>query len=94
MDFMYFDDFAKILNYIITNNDCPKTINCSYQEKYLLTDIAEIINNLDNHKVEIEIQNKELGFSYIGKSDIKKLNIKLDGLKNGIDKCYQYYINI
>jgi nucleoside-diphosphate-sugar epimerase len=93
MDFMHFDDFAKILNYVIANNDCPKTINCSYQEKYLFSDIAEIINNLDNHKVEIEIQNKELGFSYIGQSDTEKLNIKLDGLKKGIEKCYQYYLN-
>jgi nucleoside-diphosphate-sugar epimerase len=93
MDFMSFDDFAKILNYVISSNNCPKTINCSYQEKYLLSDIAEIINSLSNYKVEIEIQNKELGFSYIGKSEIEKLDIKLDGLKLGIEKCYQYYLD-
>jgi nucleoside-diphosphate-sugar epimerase len=92
MDFMYFDDFAKILNYVISSNDCPKTINCSYQEKYLLSEIADIINNLNNYKVEIEIQNKELGFSYVGKSEIDKLDVKFDGLRYGIEKCYRYHL--
>lgn len=93
MDFMYFDDFMKIILFYIENDKCPKSINCSYKKKYLLSDIASIINNLSSHKVEIEIQNEKLGKSYIGKFELDKFNIETDCLEKGIQQCYLYYLN-
>jgi nucleoside-diphosphate-sugar epimerase len=94
MDFMYFDDFMNIINYYIDENYCPKTINCSYKEKYLLTDIAKIINNLGDHRVNIKILNEEIANSYIGKYELDRYNIKVDGLISGIEKCYSSYLTI
>jgi GDP-L-fucose synthase len=94
MDFMYFDDFMKIVNFYVYEQDCPKTINCSYKEKYLLSDIAEIINSLGKHKVNINIENKEIANSYIGKYELDIYNIKVDGLVSGLEKCYLSYLKI
>ncbi len=94
MDFMHFDDFMKIVNFYIFEKNCPKDINCSYKEKYLLSEIAEIINKLDSYKVDINIENKNIGNSYIGKYELDKFNIEVDGLVSGIEKCYQYYSKI
>ena len=92
MDFMYFDDFMQIINFYIENKDCPKSINCCYKEKYLLSDIANIINNLSDHKVNIEIQNESLGNSYIGKFELEDYSINVNNLENGIEACYDYYL--
>jgi len=94
MDFMYFEDFMKIVNFYVYEENCPKTINCSYKEKYLLSDIAEIINSLGEHKVNISIENKNMANSYIGNYELDDYNIKVDGLVSGIEKCYQSYLNI
>ena len=92
MDFMYFDDFMKIINYYIQNENCPKSINCSYENKYLLSDIALIINNLDSHKVEVEIQDGRLGKSYTGKFELDHYGIEVNNLERGIQKCYSHYL--
>ena len=92
MDFMYFDDFMKIINYYIQNEKCPKSINCSYENKYLLSDIALIINNLDSHKVEVEIQDGRLGKSYTGKFELDHYGIEVNNLERGIQKCYSHYL--
>lgn len=91
MDFMYFDDFMQIVNHYIYNENCQKTINCSYENKYLLSDIAKIINNLADYNVDIDIENKDLGNSYIGKFELDKFDFNLEGLESGIQKCYSYY---
>jgi UDP-glucose 4-epimerase len=92
MDFMYIDDFIKILNFYIDNDKCPKEINCTYKKKYLLSDIANIINNLSNYKVNIQIQCAQVAKSYIGKYELDKLNIEFGSLEMGIKLCYDYYL--
>lgn len=92
MDFMYFDDFIKIIEFFINNDDCPKSINCCYEQKYLLTDIAKIINNLNKYHVDIEIENEGLGNSYIGQYELDKYNIVVSSLELGIKKCYQKFL--
>jgi nucleoside-diphosphate-sugar epimerase len=89
MDFMFFDDFMQIIKHYIESENPQKDCNCSYQQKYTLYDIAQIINNLDKHKVEIDLDNTELKNSYIGKYDLHKMNISLKGLISGIEECYK-----
>lgn len=68
----------------------PKDLNCVYDRKYTLRDIAEIINHLGDHKVDIESEGQYSMYSYIGKSN--NLPIKYDGLVQGIKKVYEKYL--
>ena len=92
MDFMYFDDFMNIINFYVNNDKCPKSINCSYKQKYLLSDIAKIINNLSDYKVDIDVQSEELGKSYIGKFELDSYGINTSNLETGIELCYKHYL--
>lgn len=87
MDFFYMGDLCRVVDYYI-NNDVsilPKSAECGYEKKYLLSDIANIINNLDNYKVPIVIENEGLLQDYTGK---ESLNIDFQGLEEGIKTTY------
>ena len=87
MDFMYIGDFVKLVDQYINNDFLPREIDCVYDNKYKLSDIANIINNPSGHKVEINIHDSELGMSYCGWNE--SLNIDFDGLEFGIRKVYE-----
>jgi GDP-L-fucose synthase len=89
MDFIYANDLYKIVNYYLEGNNGPKDVNCVYSKKYSLRDIADIINNLDEHKVKITMDGIYSEFSYCGKSN--DLPIQYDGLEKGIRDCYEYF---
>lgn len=89
MDFIHFEDLLKIVLFYIENNECPKTINCCYENKYLLSDIAKIINNLTSYQVDIIIEEKDFGNSYIGKYQLDSLGIKTNNLEQRILDCYK-----
>jgi len=92
MDFIYVDDVCKIIDHSVKKS-IHDDINLSYVKKYKLSDIANIINKQNDYKVTIEIENKELGLSYTGNSDkLKKLNIELKGLEQGIYECYKDFV--
>lgn len=94
-DFVYEDDFVKIVKYYFDNVDSPekleKTINICYEQKYKLSEIAELILK-DKSKIKIlneTITNK----NYSGdNSSLKKLNIPLEGLENSL-KIYGSLFN-
>jgi nucleoside-diphosphate-sugar epimerase len=88
MDFFYMNDFIKVIKYYIENQSCPKSINFSYGESTKLSDIAKKINNLNNYKVDICIENQEIAPSYCGDYNLDALNINFDGLYNGIEKVF------
>jgi hypothetical protein len=61
----------------------------SYIKKYKLSDIANIINELSSHKVDINIENKISELNYTGNGEkLNSLNLKLKGLELGIKECY------
>lgn len=86
MDFIYFEDFYKILQKVLLNQTDIKEIDCVYNDKYRLTDIATIINNLNDYRVEILIEKNGLGNNYYGKNYLE--NIEFVGLEEGIKKVY------
>jgi len=91
MDFFYMKDLISLVNYYATNENPPKETNCSYEEKYTLKNIANMINNLDDHKVPIEtINKKELEF-YCGEAT--EIPVKLIGLQKGIEEVYRKILN-
>jgi len=91
MDFFYIEDLWKVVQYYITTELPPKETDCCYKEsKYIdLLDISNIINNLDNHTVDIIVKNKELSPSYIGQHN--KLGIEFIGLEKGLKLEYEKY---
>ena len=84
-DFMYEDDFIKILKFYLTvsMSDLKKTINLSYQTKYKLSDIARLIVS-DNF---IDIIDANTSHNYCGNGDeLAQLGIEMDGLEASIQK--------
>ena len=91
MDFFYMGDLIKLVEYFISNNHLPKNIDCSYSYHYNLISIANMINELSDHNVEIKIKNPVTTKSYIGKEN--QLNLKWIGLEQGIKNTYNQLKN-
>ena len=87
-DFVYEDDFIKIVKYYFDNIDnqmnLQKTINICYEKKYKLSDIAKIILNNDDSKINI-LNEKSNNYSGNG-SLLKSLNIDIMGLEDSLKK--------
>ena len=95
-DFIYEDDFVKIIKHYINNcnstNNLIKTFNLSYQQKYKLSDIAKIILKSDTM---IEVMNPNLTNNYCGdSSQLNKMNIQLDGLEKSLEKYEKLYNDV
>jgi nucleoside-diphosphate-sugar epimerase len=89
MDFFYMDDLCKVVKFVIDSNHQQKNINCSYMNKFSLYNIAQIINNLSDYKVDIVLENDQLGLNYFGDYNLHLFNIELTGLHLGIVKTYE-----
>jgi UDP-glucose 4-epimerase len=85
-DFMYEDDFIKIIKYYIDyySEKLPKTFNLSYTNKYKLSDIANMILN---NKEQIVIMDSSCSKNYCGDGKLlTSLSIELDGLEDSLKK--------
>jgi nucleoside-diphosphate-sugar epimerase len=89
MDFFYMKDLISMIEWLLNYREeefSIKEINCSYLEKYTLLQIAEIINSLDDYKVEIQLEDVIEGKAYCGTHHIMPFN--LIGLEQGIKETY------
>ena len=88
MDFIYADDLYKILCLYLEDINIlhPRDLNCVYEKKYYLSEIAEMINNLDDYKVNIVKLDQELDLSYVGTYNYPDINY--NGLEHGIKQCW------
>lgn len=86
MDFMYMPDLIKIVKHCIYQND-PKEINCTYQKTHKLSDIANIINNLSEYKLDIKVIDEQESNSYFG--EYIDINLDYIGLEYGIKQVYE-----
>jgi GDP-L-fucose synthase len=89
MDFFYMKDLVSMVEWLIDyrEEEFPvQEINCSYVEKYTLTQIAEIINSLDDYKVGIQVEDEIEGRAYCGIHPIMPFD--LIGLEQGIKEVY------
>jgi GDP-L-fucose synthase len=90
MDFFYMEDLVTLIRYYI-NNDGPKVIDCCYDYSPTLYDIAQIINNLSDYKVNINFKNWNMAPPFNGK--FTNLNLKFIGLEQGIKNVYNILKN-
>ena len=87
IDFFHMEDLMTLVDYYLKEPNLPKEINCNYETKYTLKDIANIINKSEKHKVKINIKNEvELQF-YCGSHT--NLPLKYVGLEKGIEKTFK-----
>lgn len=89
MSFFYMKDLIMLVKYHIDNPSCKllKESNCSYIGSYSLLDIANMINNLNDHKVPIymdTVQSKDYESRLNAPYDIKYI-----GLQRGIIDVYE-----
>jgi UDP-glucose 4-epimerase len=61
MDFFYMEDLVTLVKHYISETHLPKNVDCSYDYNHSLYDIAHMINNLSDYKVDIELTGGVLG---------------------------------
>jgi len=89
MDFFYIDDLITLVKFYLNKTYIPEEINAVYNKKYFLSEIADIINNLSDYKVNKVIEKEGLSKTYIGKSTrLDLLNLPLKGLEQGLKETY------
>ena len=87
MDFFYMEDLITLIDYFLTREEwLYQDIDCVYMDKHKLTDIAQIINECSNYKVQVGTADLAIGKPYIG--TWRGLPIKLVGLEQGIKNVY------
>lgn len=90
MDYIYIKDFYSILKTYLNGNGKYKDLNCVYKKKYFLSQFADIINHLNDRRVEIKFEEKYKMYSYCGSGDLlDSLDIEMLGIENGIMECYE-----
>lgn len=91
MDFFYFDDLIKTVEFFLNSNLGYQDVNLSYNTKYKLSEIAAEIIKITNSNSKIII-NKSFGNNYNGDSKkIESLPISIKGLKTGILETLSNY---
>jgi dTDP-4-dehydrorhamnose reductase len=91
MDFFFVEDLLSIIKFLILNDVEHKQIDCVYDQPITLEVIAKYINNLSNHKVAINIQQRGLSPNYIGQ--FTDLGLDMIGLEEGIKLTYKKLLN-
>lgn len=90
-DFFYIKDLINIVKYYIDNPEhgLDNEMDLVYQDLLSLKDIAEMINNLDKHKVKINLDSKTRDLDYLGNKNFGvNLPMELIGLKKGLEEIY------
>ncbi len=70
-DFLYIDDFCKVIEYFVNNPTEEKFINAAPTESIEILDLAKIVNNFSDYKSEIIVKKTGLNREYT--ADNKKL---------------------
>lgn len=87
MDFFYMGDFFKVMQYyIFGKTTLPKEFDCVYNSSHYLTEIAQMINSLGSHRVDITTVSPEKAPSYTGK--YVDIGLSFEGLRAGIQSVY------
>jgi UDP-glucose 4-epimerase len=90
-DFVYEDDFIKIIKYYLDNFDktnLEKTINICYKDKIKLSEIVTIIENTDEYKqIKLKVLNNKSKNNYCGDNTLLNniKDIKIDGLQKSLE---------
>ena len=90
-DFLYIDDFCKVIEYFVNNPTEEKFINAAPTESIEILDLAKIVNNFSDYKSEIIVKKTGLNREYT--ADNKKLlsiikDFTFTSYQDGMKKFY------
>lgn len=92
MDFIYMPDLLSIIGEYIINDELPNTIDCVYNTKYKLSEIARFINSLDSSRTsEISMVSDEIDTQYIG--SYLDIGLNFIGIEKGIYNTFNIMVN-
>lgn len=91
MDFFGVPDACKVIElYLKDANNLPKELNLVYPETTLLSEVADMINNLSDYKVPVDILEPGCDMAYCASgSELNNLGLKLDGLQKSLEYVYE-----
>lgn len=93
-DYIYIEDFNKILEMFLNNKPKYRTYNiCTGQIVDFIT-LAKIINKIDGRNKNIEVKKEEIKTEYSGDNNLllsEFKNIKFTNLENSIADLYNWY---
>ncbi|XTP69466.1 GDP-L-fucose synthase [Parelusimicrobium proximum] len=92
-DYLFIDDLCNILLKFVENPPPHRFINITPTESISLTEIADIVNNLAEHKSEVTVGNPGLANEYTGDNSVLLSclpEFKFTSYKDGITKLYEY----
>jgi len=95
-DYVYIDDFIKILDYFIEKTPKYNFYNIGTGKKISLMEIAKMINKLDKYSTEISIQKNGFNKEYTCCNErlIKELgSFEFTKIENAIKKLSDYYLS-
>lgn len=91
-DFLFIDDFCKIVEYFINHPTEEKFINVTPTESIEIVDLAKIVNDFSDYKSEIIVKNSGMNREYTG-DNAKLLSIIKDfsfiSYKEGMRNFYE-----
>jgi len=74
MDFFYMGDLIEVIKIAVSSENQQKEINCVYKEKYKLSEIAAIINDICGKQSQIKVF-KNTKNDYIGEYNLPKISL-------------------
>jgi nucleoside-diphosphate-sugar epimerase len=87
MDFFYMKDLVSLVGFYITEKDpILQEVDCCYNYSLTLSEIANHINSLGDHRVEVKVQTDGMATAYTGQ--YRPVLTSLIGLVDGIHKTY------
>lgn len=93
MDFFYDEDIATVIKMYFTNSDLPPVLDLAYSTKYTLGELAQMINSLGEHRVEVTVGDSN-GKYYISNSKLPEaIEQQLAGLYEGLKATYNIIKN-
>lgn len=93
MDFFYMKDFVRLVNHYIISDTPDKEVDCTYFRTPSLRRIADKINTLGQHEVEVHHIAQGLTYSYSAPYPRKELPIEVYGWERGVELTYEALCN-
>lgn len=96
-DFLFIEDLQKIIKYFLENESKNNIMNVTPTQSISLIELAEIVNQISDHKSKIIIKDPGLNNEYSGFNSLLLDNypeISFTSYKCGMEKLYRYYKNL
>ncbi len=94
MDYLYIDDFIKILTFYIENDPKELIRNVTPDMTYELKELAEMVKDVSGKDLPIVIKEQGMGEEYSGDNTRLKTEVrglKFEDIKESIKKLYAWY---